>query len=67
MRWIVKVILNSQVELVRIVKLFRLVNLGHFISVFPLWAYAENFVKIHQDLAEISRFDLIGWLGHDRS
>ena len=27
--------------------------LGHFIPVCPLWAYAENLVEIHQDLAEI--------------
>ena len=26
---------------------------GQIISVGPLWAYAENFIEIHQDLAEI--------------
>ena len=40
---------------------------GHFISVCPLWAYVENFVEIYQDLADICKFDLIGWPGHDRS
>ena len=40
---------------------------GHFISVSPLWAYAENSVEIHKDLAEILKFDLIGRLCHDRS
>ena len=39
-----------------------------FMSLWPLWTYAENFMKIYEDLAmSLQVLVLIGWLGHDRS
>ena len=41
-----------------------------FMSVCPLWKYADNFVKINQELARLGRFIsicLLGGYGHDRS